>query len=322
MDNDSKKITFIIGDIMIYTDKFYHGKKVSHSFFEGWYFKHKKDNKVISIIPGISINSKGEKIAFIQIISNEFSNYIDFKFEDFSVDENSHKIFIGKNTFSEKGIILNIKTKNLTLEGNLSYSHLRKLNKTIFAPSIMGPFSYLPFMECNHGILSLYHEISGHLFYNEECIYFNGDIGYIEKDWGRSFPKSWTWFQCSEFSQNKKATMMLSIAKIPFLVGEFLGIIFVLDDGHYQIRLATYYGAKLFKKTSDDKITKISIKQRKYMLNIEVYLEKPHILKAPFLGKMGREILEIPSCSCTVKLLKGNDIIFEDNGINAGFENM
>ena len=53
----------------------------------------------------------------------------------------------------------------------------------------MGPFSYLPLMECYHGILSMDHNISGSIDYNDQTIDFNEGRGYIEKDYGKSFSK-------------------------------------------------------------------------------------------------------------------------------------
>ena len=44
-------------------------------------------------------------------------------------------------------------------------------------------------MECYHGIISMNHDILGSLKYNDEDISFNKGKGYMEKDWGHSFPK-------------------------------------------------------------------------------------------------------------------------------------
>ena len=52
----------------------------------------------------------------------------------------------------------------------------------------MGPFSYLSFMECYHGILSMKHSLEGTLSWNGQLIDFTNGIGYLEKDWGSSFP--------------------------------------------------------------------------------------------------------------------------------------
>ena len=51
----------------------------------------------------------------------------------------------------------------------------------------MGPFSFVPLMECYHGILSMNHSLKGTLSFQGENLLFTGGKGYIEKDWGHSF---------------------------------------------------------------------------------------------------------------------------------------
>jgi len=51
--------------------------KFGNAFFEGWYFKHQKGEDTISFIPGINIDSKGNRSAFIQVITNRNSYYME-----------------------------------------------------------------------------------------------------------------------------------------------------------------------------------------------------------------------------------------------------
>lgn len=46
----------------------------------------------------------------------------------------------------------------------------------------MGPFSFVPFMEYYHGILSMDHNIEGSLEHNGKIISFDQGKGYMEKD--------------------------------------------------------------------------------------------------------------------------------------------
>ena len=79
----------------------------------------------------------------------------------------------------------------------------------------MGPFSHLSFMECNHAILSMKHSVSGILMFNGKILNFDQGIGYIEKDWGTSFPSSYLWCQANDFF-TRTTSFFLSIATIPF----------------------------------------------------------------------------------------------------------
>ena len=70
----------------------------------------------------------------------------------------------------------------LKIYGNIEYSNSKNIHTNIFAPNIMGPFSYIPFMECNHAIISMQNNTKGCINVNNEEIRFNNDKGYIEKD--------------------------------------------------------------------------------------------------------------------------------------------
>ena len=67
----------------------------------------------------------------------------------------------------------------------------------------MGPFSFVPFMECYHGIISMDHSIIGELSIKGKKVDFTSGRGYIEKDWGHSFPIGYVWMQSNHFSESK-----------------------------------------------------------------------------------------------------------------------
>jgi len=80
----------------------------------------------------------------------------------------------------------------------------------------MGIFAYIPKMECSHGVVSMNHGLEGILKINGEEIDFTGGKGYIEKDWGTSFPKQYIWIQCNNF-KNQTTRVFSSVADIPFM---------------------------------------------------------------------------------------------------------
>ena len=75
-------------------------------------------------------------------------------------------------------------------------------------------------MECNHAILSMQNHIKGLININNHKINFNNGNGYIEKDWGCSFQKSYIWCQGNSFKKTN-SSFMLSIADIPFKLFSF-----------------------------------------------------------------------------------------------------
>lgn len=146
------------------------------SYFEGWYFKNTNLQKGISFIPGINVGNKRAK-AFIQIITNNKSYFVNYNIEDFKFNHDPFYIRICDNSFSKEAININIKDKsqNLKIHGDIKYSNSKNINTNIFVPNIMGPFSYIPFMECNHAIINMQNTINGCISINDEEIYFNND---------------------------------------------------------------------------------------------------------------------------------------------------
>ncbi len=129
-------------------------------YFEGWYFKNTNYKEGISFIPGININNENKK-AFIQIITNDASYFTNYDIDDFEFKYNPFCIKIGNNIFSRDSIHIDISDdyQNLKVNGTIKCSNTKNIKTNIFKPNIMGPFSYIPHMECNHAILSMKNNI-------------------------------------------------------------------------------------------------------------------------------------------------------------------
>lgn len=101
-------------------------------------------------------------------------------------------------------------TPNLSVQGRVSFRSLTQL-----ASDIMGPFRYVPFMECRHSVRSMSHQVDGYIVINGKRYVFKNALGYIEGDCGRSFPREYVWTQC-HFEDAGPCSLMLSVADIPF----------------------------------------------------------------------------------------------------------
>jgi len=185
----------------------------------------------------------------------------------------------------------------------------------------MGPFSFIPFMECYHGVVNISHSIQGELFYQDEIIHFNDGYGYIEKDWGTSFPESWIWMQCNHF-KSKDVSFMFSIAKIPWLGTFFNGFISFLRIGENHYTFATYANSKIEYLSCKENLMSICLVNNKYKVKIKADIStKVGQLIAPKIGSMNRKIKE--SINSKISLLltdKNNNQIFCDTGYHAGTE--
>jgi hypothetical protein len=176
----------------------------------------------------------------------------------------------------------------------------------------MGWYSYMPFMECYHGILSMYHDISGELFYNNKVIDFNKGIGYTEKDWGKNFPNSWIWVQANHFNKSK-ISISASMASIPFLGTQFAGFIIGLLVEDKLYRFTTYRSAKTVNLKHDGKAIEWIVKQKDLTLSIYIELgNKAGLLFAPDENDMIEKVPEYLDSRVSIKLEDSNKIIIED----------
>mgnify|MGYP000874960272 CR=1 FL=1 len=290
--------------------KYFHGEHKNRTYFEGWYFKHQNGNSAIAFIPGYHIRDNGDKSAFIQVILPENSFNFEFPPNQFAAERDRLNIQIADNRFSESGIKINLKNDRISSRGELGYDRLTPLKR-----DAMGPFSVVPFMQCNHGVVSLSHSISGSLEINGRRTDFSGGGGYIETDWGSSFPKSYLWAQLNGIG-GSPFSVMVSIADIPFAGLSFRGCIACVLYGGRQYRLATYNGVKIMKYEQNA----VALKRGRYRLEIDVYPDNAQPLLAPDNGGMVREIRESVRCRARVKFYIDNRLVLNETSDQAGFE--
>ena len=215
---------------------------------------------------------------------------------------------------------LRIEQDGQSIVGDFSFHGIRKLKKSFTSPGIMGPFSFVPGMECYHGIVNVHHDLSGQLDVNGETTDFSGGHGYIEKDWGRSFPESWIWLQCNYFDQ-PDVSLMFSLAKIPLLGTHFLGMISFLRLGDDEYRFATYTGARVKNCSYADDTLDITIEDKRHRLQIKAVHGPAGLLVAPKNGMMTGNVNESISAEVEVSLVSlGGKQIFTGSGTQAGME--
>ena len=54
---------------------------------------------------------------------------------------------------------------------------------------------------------------NGQLTLNNSKLNFDGGKGYIEKDWGRNFPKNWIWAQSNHFQESELSLSLIHIGR-------------------------------------------------------------------------------------------------------------
>lgn len=278
---------------------------MDHTFC-GWYFRCQSDTDTLALIPAMHA-THGERSGSLQIISDTGSHLVPFSREDVWVSTNRSRAELGKNVFREDGIRLDVNTQELTAKGELRFGP-----PTPIRYHIMGPFRYVPCMECCHTVISMRHTVSGDLRINGKDYRFRNDIGYIEGDRGRSFPKNYVWTQCFF----EEGSLMLSVAKIPFGPIGFTGIIGIIHLRGREYRFATYLGAKT-EKIGDREIV---IRQGALSLTAKLLEKNAYFLKAPKSGDMIRNIRENAACRAKYRFSIGKRTILDFETPNAAFE--
>lgn len=304
----------------------FQGNKKRKNYFEGWYFKMVANDgsSKLSLIPGISLSSDGkQQHAFIQIIDGRTAqtSYFSFPMEEFSFSKTEFAIKIADSYFSADSIVIDVKDHNSTVSGKIIMSNQVKYKSgRVINSGIMGPYRFVPFMECYHGVVSLTHSLNGKLTINNEVHDFSGGKGYIEKDWGSSMPSAWIWMQSNHFN-DKDCSFMLSIAEIPWLRKSFTGFLgfFYYDDQIHHF--ATYRPTKMQLEVYDSNQLNIKIENRKNTFIINARSNNTGILKAPIDGAMDRRIAESIDATLKITMMdKKGVVIFKDSTNIAGLE--
>lgn len=299
----------------------YHGWGKTRRYFEGWYFKivDQSEKNAFAVIPGIAMDEAGNRQGFIQVLDGKKMTalYRRFDFSDFIPAPGEFNLRILDNYFSEDRIRLNIPE----MRGELHFSGNVKWPKTWHSPGIMGPYSFAPFMECYHGLVSLDHSITGQLVVNGKAINFDNGRGYIEKDWGESFPEAYVWMQSNHFSE-PGVSIFASVAKIPWIRNSFTGFIAMIWLHDHLIKFTTYNRTRLEKCHVDAGTVGLVMENNLYRLEINAKRSHSTSLASPIQGFMDGRIEESMKSELKVRLvdLKSGNTVFNDNGRNAGLD--
>ncbi|MDD1779401.1 MAG: hypothetical protein LUQ65_14660 [Candidatus Helarchaeota archaeon] len=324
----------------IFNPPMFQGNLKKKFYFEGWYFKivDPTEKKSYAFIPGISLDkAHNTSHSFIQLLNGTTGEtfYFEYSLKEFSASPYKFEVKVGQNYFSQDKIKISIHQQGHDIEGELRFKNLVPWPKTLSSPGVMGPFTYIPIMECYHGLISMNHDIEGKITFNKELVDFTNGLGYIEKDWGKSFPSGYIWLQTNHFTK-EKASFMASIAKIPLLGTHFIGFLFVLWYNGKVYPFTTYTGTKIQGLTVAPNRVKAAFADKNYLIVFDARkvhkegrkapIAQAGVLKSPTLGEMKGRIMESLTSEATVTLYgrenggKKKKLIFSDTGYHAGLE--
>lgn len=306
--------------------EWYHGADERPPFFEGWYFKFVSpdERKRYAIIPGIFLSDDpAQHHAFVQVFDglSGRATYHRYPAEAFSAAPGTFDVCIGNNRFTRRRITLDIDDDLRRVQADLHFGDGQAWPVSVLSPGIMGFFGWLPVMECYHGVLSMDHSVQGRLSDDGETIDFTGGRGYIEKDWGRSFPAGWVWMQTNHFDV-PETSLTASIAVTPLMGGWFPGFIVGVWHQGALHQFATYTGAKTDSLELTDEHVFWTMRGSGKRLEIEGRRAETSILPGPNRQSMGTRVPETLRAEITIRLTEigSGALIFEGTGRCAGLE--
>jgi hypothetical protein len=332
----------------------FQGRRKKLDYFEGWYFKHSGgiDEGVWSFIPGIALGrEKDSGYAFVQVIEGKTGRswWFQYPVEEFHASETGLDIRVGKNRFTDKGIEFDLSDGTSRISGAFAYGGFSIPRFPFWSPGVMGPFTFMPGMECNHGLVSLDHRVDGRLEVDGHPVSIDDGRGYIEKDWGNSMPESWIWAQSNDFPQ-RGDSLMLSVAKIPWFGSSFRGFLCLFSHNGVNHIFTTYNGSKIVDLSVTDEKVLCRISRGKKAIrgamvcgikvdgwesdgeSLEISVTKSQgakvggvkahegILRAPVAGLLSRRIAEAVDARLAVRYFRPGDAIYETASPLAGLE--
>ena len=280
-------------------------------YFEGWYLKHRtRQGDALALIPACHVDGEGRRSASLQVIADGQSWWLEYPDTEFRAAGQAFRIHVGQSLFTGRGMRLCVEREGLSLHGTVRYGPFTPLKS-----DIMGPFRFLPGMECAHGVLSMGHPLEGSVTLNGKTLDFSGGVGYMETDRGRSFPSAYLWTQCV-WQESSLNSLMLSVATIPLAGGQFTGCICAVVYRGREYRLATYRGARVERWSAGG----ASIRQGKYRLSVELLEGKGCPLRAPAGGVMGRTVHKSLRATVRYRFWAGETLLLDHTDCYASFE--
>ena len=319
----------------LFRPELFQGARKRRRYFEGWYFKQvSPEGRAWSFIPGVSMDLEGRRHAFVQAIDGSAgtTRWYEFPFEAFRWNPRALDLRVGNNRFSLSGLELDLDGPDGRLSALLRFEGITPFPGRPWRPGIMGPYSFVPFMECSHGLVSLDHLVGGWVDAGGGRVPLEGGRGYIEKDWGSSMPSAWIWCQSNSFPE-PGVSLMFSLANIPWMGGRFPGFLCAARfpgspseggtprDGMGNMRVwATWNGARIISLEAGDRSISVSMTRRGERIDLVMERGRGGLLRAPTAGAMARRIAESVDAVLNVRLSGPAGLAYEGEARPAGLE--
>jgi tocopherol cyclase len=285
----------------IYKPTTLRGHLERNNYFEGWFQKiySKELNASIVIIYGYATQNTTDKTGFIQILlPKKTPEIIYFNRNEISFHPKEHIVRMGENLLTTESI--QIHTNDIHMFLKLTNNQVTQTFK-----NSMGYYYFVPHLPCYHSVLNAAHQVSGEIQLKEARYVLNNENGYLEKNWGTSFPESYIWLHAVD-PLDAKVSMLFSIAEIKWLGIKFLKHVghFCFDDKQIDLRSLNNF-AFTYQRPSKDNY-QIQIKSSTLQIEISIALGNNILFKGPQGGKLSNDIIHFIDADIQIRLSENN----------------
>jgi hypothetical protein len=268
-------------------------------YFEGWFQKvySKKHKSSFIIIYGYATRNSYDTFGFIQVlIPNENIKILYFPKSEISCDPNRHIIRMGNNMLTTE--LIRINSSNLNIHLNLSNNQPIQTFK-----NSMGYTYFIPNLPCYHSVMNSSHVVAGKIFYNDVRYTLDNEIGYLEKNWGTSFPETYFWLHAVD-PTDRQVSLLFSRAEIKWLGQKFIKHIghFHFDGKEIDLRDLKHFSYSSFMPSPENQILRITSKA--ISLEISILYRKKVKFKGPKEGQLSRDIYHYTDALINVCLIQ------------------
>ncbi len=286
-----------------------------NKYFEGWFQKvystqHKSS---FIIIYGYATRNSIDTFGFIQVlIPSKLPEIIYFSKNEVYCDPSQHIVCMGNNILTTH--VIKIKTNDLLID-----LYLKNNNPIKTFKNSMGYHYFIPYLPCYHSVLNSSHYVSGKIDYMQASYSLHNESGYLEKNWGTSFPENYFWLHAVD-PNNSQVSLLFSQAEI-----KWLGNKFIRHIGHFrfdgkEIDLRNYNKINISNLIFSDSNYEFRIISRKIQMDISIITRNKVLFKGPENGSLTRNILHHTDAIININLKEDNKIrVFQLVG---NFENI
>lgn len=286
----------------------FQGKK-SSNYFEGWYTRILDENNGINYAVIFAVTYyENDPHAFIQIFDQNKKTNVYLRYPAESFKAHDGVVFIEENRLSLD--TLKIQSNDYDIDVNMSHHDL--LNQK----SAMGFLEKMP-LECYQEVLYLNAQVKGTLKANNEFYIIDG-FSYMEKTYGKNFPKRWFWLQA--YHQETAFSFTLAGGSVPTLFFYKFGFFIIIKYLGKEYAFGTYNFARLKVSKTGDHVYFV-IKKGSYKVMITALSKDAVKLVGPSKGGfMNLDVYESINSFMTIKFYKHKNLIYEGEFKHSGFE--